>query len=94
MYKATKEFEWEMAHVLSKYEGPCGNLHGHSYKCLVTFEDEHDELYGGMIADFKDMKKICNHAIFDDLDHCVRAVAICLMRSYRKAQVRTYSHID
>lgn len=31
--------------------------------------------------------------VFDDLDHCVRAVAICIMRSYRKAQVRTYSQI-
>ena len=70
MYKATKQFEWEMAHVLTNYNGPCGNLHGHSYKCFVTFVSNTNTLENGMIKDFKDMKTLCNHIIFDDLDHC------------------------
>ncbi len=29
--RLTKQFHFEMAHVLEGYDGPCKNVHGHSY---------------------------------------------------------------
>lgn len=69
MYKVTKEFRFEMAHVLSNYNGPCGNLHGHSYRCLVTLES--DELVDGMVLDLNSIKKLVNENIIDKFDHSV-----------------------
>ncbi len=34
--RITKEFQFEMAHALVGYDGPCKNIHGHSYKLKVT----------------------------------------------------------
>ena len=33
--RVTKEFSFEMAHVLGSYDGPCKNVHGHSYRLFV-----------------------------------------------------------
>ena len=30
--RITKVFSFEMAHALINYDGPCKNIHGHSYK--------------------------------------------------------------
>ena len=34
--RITREFTFEMAHALWNYDGPCRNIHGHSYKLYVT----------------------------------------------------------
>ena len=34
--RVTKEFSSEMSHVLWNYDGPCRNVHGHSYRLFVT----------------------------------------------------------
>ncbi len=34
--RVTTEFTFEMAHVLKDYDGPCRNVHGHSYRLFVT----------------------------------------------------------
>ena len=34
--RVTKEFSFEMAHVLEGYDGPCREIHGHSYRLFVT----------------------------------------------------------
>lgn len=69
MYQITKEFHFEMAHVLTGYVGPCGNLHGHSYRCLMTFEGPlgcaGEE---SMVIDFNEVKSRCGD-IIDELDH-------------------------
>lgn len=67
MYNATKEFRFEMAHVLTNYKGLCGNLHGHSYKCLVTLSS--DSLDNGMVMDFSIIKKIINEKVLGPMDH-------------------------
>ena len=36
--RVTKEFRFEMAHALWNYDGPCSNVHGHSYILYVTFQ--------------------------------------------------------
>ena len=69
MYKVTKEFRFEMAHVLSNYNGPCGNLHGHSYRLLVTLEDT--KLKDGMVLDLTEIKKIVNDKIVSKMDHAL-----------------------
>ena len=36
MIRITKKFDFEAGHALYGYDGKCKNLHGHSYKLLVT----------------------------------------------------------
>ncbi|HRR93738.1 MAG TPA: 6-carboxytetrahydropterin synthase, partial [Bacteroidales bacterium] len=36
LIRLTREFTFEMAHVLEGYDGPCRNVHGHSYRLYVT----------------------------------------------------------
>ncbi len=64
--KIAKEFHWEMGHRLPEHFGLCKNIHGHSYKMIVEFEGELDEM--GMVIDFYDVEKIIN-PIIEKLDH-------------------------
>ena len=70
--RITKEFNFEMAHALYGYDGPCKNIHGHSYCLSVTVkgnpvkEQCHPKL--GMVMDFSELKKIVK-PIVDELDH-------------------------
>jgi len=34
--RITKQFNFETGHALYGYDGKCKNIHGHSYKLLVT----------------------------------------------------------
>lgn len=68
--KIVKEFRFEMAHVLSNYIGPCGNLHGHSYRCLVEIKSPDLGAAGqqGMVIDFNEVKRIAGNVI-NAMDH-------------------------
>jgi 6-pyruvoyltetrahydropterin/6-carboxytetrahydropterin synthase len=64
-----------MAHSLWNYDGPCKNIHGHSYKLYVTVigkpsEDSSDPK-NGMVIDFSDLKKIIDENVIDYFDHSV-----------------------
>ena len=59
LIKVTRHEEFEAAHLLPNYDGPCGNLHGHSYKIELTLEGPQNEDYYGMVMDFNDLKKLC-----------------------------------
>jgi 6-pyruvoyltetrahydropterin/6-carboxytetrahydropterin synthase len=73
--RITKEFKFEMAHALKGYDGPCRNIHGHSYELLVTLagspimEENHPKL--GMVMDFGDLKKIVKETVVDVFDHAL-----------------------
>jgi 6-pyruvoyltetrahydropterin/6-carboxytetrahydropterin synthase len=73
--RVTKEFHFEMAHVLWNYDGPCRNVHGHSYRLFVTLSgvpvDEPDNPKNGMVLDFTDLKKIIKNEIVNVFDHTV-----------------------
>ena len=73
--RVTKEFTFEMAHVLWNYDGPCRNVHGHSYRLFVTisgFPSENPENpKNGMVIDFTDLKKIVKMEIVNKFDHAV-----------------------
>lgn len=71
--RITKEFRFEMAHALWNYDGPCRNVHGHSYILYVTFYGEPvndpSDPHNGMIIDFGDLKKIVEENVVDRFDH-------------------------
>ena len=73
--RVTKEFSFEMAHALWNYDGPCRNVHGHSYRLFVTLYgipvEEQDNPKNGMVIDFSDLKKIVKKEIVDVFDHSV-----------------------
>jgi 6-pyruvoyltetrahydropterin/6-carboxytetrahydropterin synthase len=73
--RVTKEFSFEMAHALWNYDGPCRNVHGHSYRLFVTLYgkplEEQDNPKNGMVIDFSDLKNIVKKEIVDVFDHSV-----------------------
>lgn len=73
--RVTKEFHFEMAHVLWNYDGPCRNVHGHSYKLFVTVTgtpvEDPSNPKNGMVIDFSDLKRIVRKEITDVFDHSV-----------------------
>lgn len=73
--RVTKEFTFEMAHVLWNYDGPCRNVHGHSYRLFVTIagspSDNPESPKNGMVIDFTDLKKIVKKEIINEFDHAV-----------------------
>ncbi len=73
--RVTKHFDFEMAHVLWNYDGPCRNLHGHSYRLFVTVTgypvNDRKNPKDGMLIDFGQLKKIVEETIIKDLDHAL-----------------------
>jgi len=71
----TKEFTFEMAHALWNYEGPCRNIHGHSYRLFVTVSgtplDKPGDPHNGMLIDFTLLKKIVRSTVVDVFDHAL-----------------------
>ena len=73
--RITKEFSFEAAHALKGYDGPCRNIHGHSYQLAVTVTgDPITSLLSpkrGMIMDFSELKKIMKSEVIDRMDHAL-----------------------
>ena len=71
--RLTKEFSFEAAHALDGYDGPCREVHGHSYRLFVTVRgvpqgDARSPKYG-MVMDFGDLKRLVHEQIVSRLDH-------------------------
>lgn len=62
-----KEFTFDAAHRLLNYNGPCANLHGHTYKLQVILSNSVQK--NGMVIDFSDLKKIVMEKVISKLDH-------------------------
>ncbi len=73
--RVTREFTFEMAHVLWNYDGPCRNVHGHSYRLFVTIAgvpvNNLQNPKNGMVMDFTDLKAIVLREIVNVFDHAV-----------------------
>jgi len=73
--RVTREFTFEMAHVLRNYDGPCRNVHGHSYRLFVTISgipvNDPDNPKNGMVIDFTELKNIVLNEIVNVFDHSV-----------------------
>ncbi len=75
LIRVTKSFTFEMAHALWNYDGPCRNIHGHSYQLFVTvFGETSTDTSStklGMVVDFADLKKIVMEKVVSKFDHSV-----------------------
>lgn len=73
--RLTRQFSFESAHALWNYDGPCRNIHGHSYILFVTVKGKalagENEPKQGMLLDFTDLKKIVNETVIDIFDHAL-----------------------
>ncbi|MCX6330006.1 MAG: 6-carboxytetrahydropterin synthase [Bacteroidia bacterium] len=73
--RVTREFTFEMAHVLTNYNGPCRNVHGHSYRLFVTLSgipvNDSNNPKNGMVIDFTELKDIVLKKIINQFDHSV-----------------------
>ena len=73
--RVTKSFTFEMAHALWNYDGPCRNIHGHSYQLHVTVYGQPNKDINntklGMVMDFSDLKRIVNQYVVNFFDHSV-----------------------
>jgi 6-pyruvoyltetrahydropterin/6-carboxytetrahydropterin synthase len=73
--RVTREFTFEMSHVLTNYDGPCKNVHGHSYRLYVTLSgvpvNNKANPKNGMVIDFTELKNIVLKNIVDKFDHSV-----------------------
>ncbi len=71
--RITKRFRFEAAHALWAYDGPCKNIHGHSYQLFVTVQgcplNDPGSPKHGMIIDFSVLKKIVRETVIDPFDH-------------------------
>ena len=64
--KIAKEFSWEMSHRLPFHDGPCRNIHGHTYKSRLEISGElNDE---SMVMDYYDIEQIVQ-PLLQRLDH-------------------------
>ena len=65
--RLTKEFSFEAAHALDGYDGPCREIHGHSYRLFVTVKgcpaDDDTNPKCGMVMDFGVLKSIVNEEV-------------------------------
>jgi 6-pyruvoyltetrahydropterin/6-carboxytetrahydropterin synthase len=90
--RVTKEFPFEMAHVLLKYDGPCRNVHGHSYRLFVTLSgipaENPDNPKNGMVIDFTDLKSIVKKEIVNVFDH-----SVVVSNSFNKEKLEMFSKL-
>ncbi|MGM0612476.1 MAG: 6-pyruvoyl trahydropterin synthase family protein [Bacteroidota bacterium] len=73
--RITREFSFEMAHFLPGYDGPCKNIHGHSFRFFVTVigkpVDNPKNPKEGMVMDFQQLKNLVKMEIIDHYDHAL-----------------------
>lgn len=88
--RVTKEFRFEMAHALLNHDGPCKNIHGHSYQLSVTLKGKPIEGVenpkDGMVIDFSDLKKIVNEEIIQPFDHSLLLNKTTPEKQYKELQ--------
>lgn len=71
--RITKEFRFEMAHALHGHDGPCKDIHGHSYRLLITLKGKPVQSgeKAGMVFDFADLRSIVQENIIHRFDHAL-----------------------
>jgi 6-pyruvoyltetrahydropterin/6-carboxytetrahydropterin synthase len=88
--RVTREFPFEMAHVLGNYDGPCRNVHGHSYRLFVTISGipvkDITNPKNGMVIDFTDLKNIVMKEIINVFDH-----AVAVSKDFEKDKIEMLS---
>lgn len=62
--KITKKQKFDAAHALYGYNGPCANIHGHTWWCEIEMEVEELDRCG-ISVDFKVLKETLNEVLPD-----------------------------
>ncbi len=62
------EFQFNAAHRLPYYEGPCFQTHGHNYQLVVLVESKVDPK-SGMSMDFVKVKQLVHEQALDAINH-------------------------
>jgi len=64
-----------MAHALYGYDGPCRNIHGHTYSLSITLRgsvlQEANHPKNGMLIDFTEFKNTVSRTILQQFDHAL-----------------------
>ena len=68
MLSVAKKVKVDYAHALSKYNGKCRNIHGHT-STIICYFTGHLKYDTGMIVDFTILKEILNKTLVDVIDH-------------------------
>ena len=73
-WKLNTEFTFDSAHIISGYDGPCGRLHGHTYRVRLELSAERLRSSAHvrrdiMVADFKTLKWAKKDVDQGGLDH-------------------------
>lgn len=84
MITLTKKFEFEAAHRISNYDGPCREIHGHTYKLEVTISGPIDP-GTDMILDFKILKNLVKISVIEQFDHA-------LLLKYNEENRKLFEH--
>ena len=73
--RVTKKFTFDMAHALYGYDGPCKNIHGHTYHFRLTLIGEaiqnSSNPKNGMVIDFTELKHIVSKNVIEVFDHAL-----------------------
>lgn len=73
--RVTKVFTIDMAHALFGYDGPCKNIHGHTYHLHVTVSGKINDIEGdpkqGLVIDFSLIKQITSDKVISKYDHAL-----------------------
>ena len=73
--RVTKKFIFDMAHALYGHDGPCKNIHGHTYHLFVTIigtpQEEINHPKNGMVIDFTDLKELVKKEVTNHFDHAL-----------------------
>jgi len=67
MFYIEREFFFDAAHRVVNYTGKCENLHGHTYKLIVSVTGELQA--NGMVTDFAILKQVVENSVIKELDH-------------------------
>lgn len=67
MFELTVEVQFPAAHRIPEHPGRCAQLHGHTYRALITVAGERLNAQG-MLVDFADLKELCTR-VLAPLDH-------------------------
>lgn len=75
-WKVQTEYSFDAAHFIRDYDGPCGRMHGHTYRVRVeaiTRRLQASEFcpHPVMVADFRTLRWAKKDVSVGGLDHCV-----------------------
>lgn len=75
-WKLSTEFTFDAAHFIRDYDGPCGRMHGHTYRVRVEATSHRLQAsaycpHPAMVADFRTLRWAKKDALKGGLDHCV-----------------------